>query len=118
MNTSRLFHCLGEPTRLYAMLLLHERGELCVCELVAALDQSQPKVSRHLAQLRHCELLADERRGQWVYYRLHPALPAWALAILEQTVAAESDALSAMRQRLEYVAALPASPGRGAIACG
>jgi ArsR family transcriptional regulator len=118
MNAHRLFHCLGEPTRLHAMLLLHERGELCVCELVAALDQSQPKVSRHLAQLRHCELLADERRGQWVYYRLHPALPAWALAVLAQAGTAESEALAVMRQRLDGTAGLPASPGRGAMACG
>ncbi|MHA7816808.1 MAG: metalloregulator ArsR/SmtB family transcription factor [Pseudohaliea sp.] len=118
MNTHRFFQCLGEPTRLYAMLLLQERGELCVCELVAALDQSQPKVSRHLAQLRYCELLADERRGQWVYYRLHPALPAWTLAILEQAGTAEADTLAVMGQRLDGAPGLPASPGRGAIACG
>ena len=118
MNTDRLFRCLGEPTRLYAMLLLHRWGELCVCELVAALDQQQPKVSRHLAQLRHCELLADERRGQWVYYRLHPALPAWALTVLEQAATAEAEALAAMRQRLGGAAGLPASPGSGVRACG
>ena len=118
MNAHRFFHCLGEPTRLHAMLLLHALGELCVCELAAALDQPQPKVSRHLAQLRHCELLADERRGQWVYYRLHPGLPVWTLAVLEQSVEAESAALAAMRQRLGCAAGLPASSGRGALACG
>ena len=118
MNAPRLFQCLGEPTRLNAMLLLHEHGELCVCELVAALEQAQPKVSRHLAQLRHCELVADERRGQWVYYRLHPALPPWALAIFGRAAEAEADALAAMRRRLAGAAGLPGSSERGAIACG
>ena len=118
MDTHRFFQCLGEPTRLHAMLLIHALGELCVCELVAALDQSQPKVSRHLAQLRHCSLLADERRGQWVYYRLAPALPTWALAILERAVDAEREVLAAMRARLKDAAGLPGSPGREAMACG
>jgi len=116
MNAHRFFHCLGEPTRLGAMLLLHRRGALCVCELSAALNGSQPKVSRHLAQLRHCELLADERRGQWVYYRLHPSLPPWTLAILEEAAAAEADAIDRMQSRL--TTALQTAPGREVSACG
>lgn len=112
MHTHRFFHCLGESTRLYAMLLLHRQEELCVCELVAALEQSQPTISRHLAQLRHCGLVTDERRGQWVYYRLHPSLPVWARAILEQGAAAEEAALDGMQRRLE------APAGAGAVACG
>ncbi len=47
-----------------------------------ALGESQPKVSRHLAQLRNSGLLADRRQGQWVYYRLHPDLPDWVHELL------------------------------------
>ena len=73
-----LFSLLADPTRLRCVVLLQREGELCVCELVRALDLSQPKVSRHLAVLREGGVVEDRRAGQWVHYRLHPALPAWA----------------------------------------
>lgn len=85
--------CLSDETRLNATLLIHKEGELCVCELMAALEDSQPKVSRHLAQLRNCGILSDERRGQWVFYRIHNGLPEWSLSLLEQASAAHKEAL-------------------------
>ncbi len=91
---AQFFKCLADETRLRCLLLLQQRGELCVCELTQALQMSQPKISRHLALLRTCRLLQDRRQGAWVYYRLHPALPAWALAVL--TTAAEGLAGDAM----------------------
>lgn len=100
VKAQRLFACLSDDIRLACMLLAHRHGELCVCELVAAIDDSQPKISRHLAQLRNCSLLQDQRQGQWVYYRLHPDLPSWARAVLDQAAAAEADALREMSQRL------------------
>jgi ArsR family transcriptional regulator len=74
--------CLADETRLRLMLLIRARGELCVCDLHSALGESQPKVSRHLAQLRACGLLNDRRQGQWVFYGLPKGLPAWVEAIL------------------------------------
>jgi ArsR family transcriptional regulator, arsenate/arsenite/antimonite-responsive transcriptional repressor len=68
---------LADPTRARIALLIAREKELCVCELTCALDAIQPKISRHLALLRESGLLADRRKGQWVYYRLHPELPAW-----------------------------------------
>lgn len=53
----QLFKILADETRLGIVLLLSELGELCVCDLCTALDQSQPKISRHLALLRECGLL-------------------------------------------------------------
>lgn len=79
------FKLLSDPTRLRIVLLLHSEGELCVCELVEALDDSQPKISRHLAQLRAHGLLIDSRRGQWVYYSLANHLPAWVNEVLRAT---------------------------------
>ena len=87
MQPTQFFKCLADETRLRCLILLQRRGELCVCELTQALQMSQPKISRHLALLRTCRLLQDRRQGAWVYYRLHPALPSWALAVL--TAAAE-----------------------------
>lgn len=54
-----------------------------MCELTYALDMLQPKISRHLAQLRQCNLLLDSREGQWVYYQINPDLPAWVVDILD-----------------------------------
>ena len=45
--------------------------ELCVCELCDILNESQPKVSRHLAKLRDIGLVKDERKGQWIFYYLN-----------------------------------------------
>jgi ArsR family transcriptional regulator, arsenate/arsenite/antimonite-responsive transcriptional repressor len=82
LRPHEFFRCLSDPLRLHAMLLIEQCGELCVCELVAALAEPQPKVSRHLAQLRACGLLQDNRRGHWVFYALHPQLPVWARQLL------------------------------------
>ena len=84
MNPVSFFKCLADETRLHCVLLLQHKGELCVCDLVDAMAESQPKVSRHLAQLRECELLVARRQGQWMYYRLNPQLPAWAASVIEQ----------------------------------
>lgn len=76
------FKCLSDDTRLKSLLLLQLKKELCVCDLMEALQESQPKVSRHLADLRSSGLVLDERQGKWVYYRINKELPAWALKVL------------------------------------
>jgi ArsR family transcriptional regulator len=80
------FKCLAEETRLKSLLLITLKSELCVCDLVAALQLSQPKISRHLADLRKCQILIDERRGRWVFYKLNPDLPVWAKNVLHTTI--------------------------------
>ncbi|RFA38361.1 metalloregulator ArsR/SmtB family transcription factor [Alkalilimnicola ehrlichii] len=93
-----LFRALADSTRLRCLLLLWAEDQLCVCELVHALDMTQSRISRHLGHLRDLGIVKDERRGQWVFYRLHPQLPAWAREVLATTFAAES--VSDIRQRL------------------
>lgn len=105
MTPLDLFKCLADDTRLRCVRLVAEHGELCVCELATALAVIQPKISRHLAQLRGCGVLADQRRGQWVYYRLHPDLPGWARDILEAAV--QADAAVADNRRLAAMADRP-----------
>jgi ArsR family transcriptional regulator len=80
------YKCLSEDTRLKCLLLITLKGELCVCDLINALQLSQPKVSRHLAELRKCGILSDQRRGKWVFYQLNQALPVWSLEVLKLTV--------------------------------
>lgn len=50
--------------------MLQAGGELCVCDLMAVLDLPQSTVSRHLAYLRNADLVNDQRKGVWMYYRL------------------------------------------------
>lgn len=87
--TATLFYkSLADELRLKMLLLIERHTELCVCDLTDALNESQPKVSRHLAQLRKSGVLSDRRQGQWVYYRLHPAMPAWMREVLSLTASA------------------------------
>lgn len=66
-----LFKALADPTRLEILGLLAAAGdELCVCDLEAHFDLSQPTISHHLRLLRDADLVLCERRGTWVYYAL------------------------------------------------
>src|SRR3990172_2162453 len=64
-----IFKALSDETRLRILKLL-EQGELCVCDIVAALDLVQPKVSFHLSVLKEAGLIKDRRQGRWSHYRL------------------------------------------------
>lgn len=79
LTPATVFKSLADETRARMTLLIAREGELCVCELTTALEESQPKISRHLALLRSSGVLEDRRQGQWVYYRLHPDLPDWCM---------------------------------------
>ncbi|MDI1224490.1 MULTISPECIES: ArsR/SmtB family transcription factor [Acinetobacter] len=82
MDQPDFFKCLSDPTRLDILKIELAQGNVCVCEITEALNLSQPKISRHLALLRNLSILLDQRKGQWVYYRLNPELPEWANAVL------------------------------------
>ena len=85
MDPCIFFKCLADETRLKSLLLIDMMKEACVCDLMEALQLDQSKTSRHLAQLRKCGILVDERRGKWVFYQLHPQLPEWAKEVIRQT---------------------------------
>ena len=107
ISPPEVFKSLSDETRVRATLLIADQGELCVCELMCALDDSQPKISRHLAQLRSNGLLLDRRQGQWVYYRLNPDLPEWVHEILRVTSIANVDWLKSNATRLQNMDGRP-----------
>ncbi len=90
ITPSNVFNLLADDTRLRALLLLQAEGELCVCELTHALEMSQPKVSRHLAALRHNGVVMTRREANWIYYRMATDLPDWARAILKEIARAHT----------------------------
>ena len=115
MNPDDLFRALADPTRLRSLLLLATEGELCVCELVHAIGELQPKISRHLAMLREAEIVTDRREGLWIHYRLHPKLPAWARTVLATTARANTNAEPYARDRKRLKAMSNRPPVRCAV---
>ena len=111
METQALFDILVDATRRRIVALLVAKGELCVCELMAALDETQPKVSRHLGVMKEAGLVLARREGTWMHYRL-ALFPSWTtdlLASLSRGAALElkSDLkrLKTKRPRSERIAA-------------
>jgi ArsR family transcriptional regulator, arsenate/arsenite/antimonite-responsive transcriptional repressor len=66
------FKALADPTRIAIVNRLSAADEVCVCDLNAAFDLSQPTISHHLRILREAGLVDVSRRGTWAYYRLVP----------------------------------------------
>jgi ArsR family transcriptional regulator len=82
LSTGTLFELLSDGTRRRLLTLLLDEREVCVCRLVDALQQPQPKISRHLAALREAGVLVSRRQRTWIMYRLDPELPGWAVRVL------------------------------------
>lgn len=79
-------------------------GELCVCQLTAALKLAPSTVSAHLAELKGAGLIVEEKRAKFVFYALspEPAARGWqsgATADLadDPAVAADRDLIARIR---------------------
>lgn len=79
---ARLFRGLADPTRLVILETLRD-GPRCVGDIVDATGLGQSNVSNHLACLRDCGLVAGERRGRRVHYRLADPRVATLLGLAE-----------------------------------
>lgn len=98
---------LAEPLRLRMLsaIATDPRGEACVCDLAELTDVSQPTVSHHLKVMKDAGLLASERRGTWVWYRVVASrenavtalLDSFAPATLLEDVESEQDRADALR---------------------
>ena len=110
LDTQTFFRMLSDDTRLRVLVLLQQEGELCVCELTHALDLSQPKISRHLAQLRESGVVQTRRAGQWMYYRMNTALPAWAEKVMLATLEGVSQT-SPFNKDFQVLKNMPNRPG-------
>jgi ArsR family transcriptional regulator len=77
-RTAQAAKALGHPTRLRLLAMLRE-SPLCVCQLTAVLEQATSTVSGHLLELKRADLVAEEKHGKWVEYRLRDDGPFGAL---------------------------------------
>lgn len=73
-----MLKAIADPARLrlLSLVLSHEGGEACVCDLLPYFDLSQPTISHHLKVLHESGLLDREKRGTWVFYQARPAVMA------------------------------------------
>src|SRR5213592_3397567 len=76
------FKALADPTRVAIVNQLSATDEVCVCNLTAAFELSQPTISHHLKVLREAGLVESTRRGTWAYYRVVPGTLAALAAAL------------------------------------
>jgi ArsR family transcriptional regulator, arsenate/arsenite/antimonite-responsive transcriptional repressor len=112
-EAARFFKALSDESRLKMLWLLFNRQELCVCDVMAVLEITQSKASRHLATLRHIGIATDRKDGLWSYYSLiQPAdeLAKNHLKLLRATLAKHPDA----KPLLEKLGAWLKDKSRGA----
>ena len=83
MQPHQFFKLLSDETRLRCLLLIARHGPQRVSDITHALQESQPKISRHLAQLRALGVFKDERQGQWVFYSIANNIPGWCRKVIE-----------------------------------
>jgi len=95
-----LFKALSDETRLRILKLLEE-GELCVCDIVAALDMVQPKVSFHLKVLKDAGLLKDRKQGKWVHYTIYDSDIFKRFLVLSVSERIPAEAVKEDQERLE-----------------
>jgi len=111
MKQTALFHILSDETRLRALALMQSAGEVCICELVHALDLPQPKISRHMAAMRDAGIVIPRRDAQWVFYAPNPCLPDWQLQVITAAMLGLKES-AVTAQDLSRLQAMPNRPAR------
>ena len=105
----QLLQALAHPTRLAIVRELTAATEVCACDFTSCCDVRQPTVSHHLRILKEAGVIAPERRGTWIYYRLVPAAAERLRALAGELLGSPQmiPATSLRRNRPEPVEARP-----------
>jgi ArsR family transcriptional regulator, arsenate/arsenite/antimonite-responsive transcriptional repressor len=93
---------IADPTRVRIIAALR-RGELCVCELVDALEVSQSTLSSHLQVLRQTGVVSTRKEGRWIYYSLTDQKRGLVEAIFSQ-IQRQLDVDSRLRRDSQRIA--------------
>ncbi len=103
-----VFKALADGTRLRVLKLLG-RGELCVCEIAAALALEQPRLSFHLRILKEAGIVRVRRQERWIVYSLNEGdmLVRFLLLAIDERISVKQARLDLER--------LAACGGRGKI---
>jgi ArsR family transcriptional regulator, arsenate/arsenite/antimonite-responsive transcriptional repressor len=120
---SIIFKALSDETRLRIVKLL-EHGELCVCDIVAALNVVQPQASFHLGVLKEAGLIKDRRQGKWIHYSLNEADLFRRMLMVSICEKADGSFIAEDRKRLAHflkskkAGADCVTPKKNACSCG
>ena len=95
-----ILKAISEETRLRILKLL-DHGELCVCDIVAALGMVQPKISFHLTALKEAGFLKDRKQGRWIHYSLDDSDFFRRFLLLSVLERIPEESVAADRTRLE-----------------
>ena len=66
------FAALADPVRLRILSLIAAADEVCSCDITGVVARSQPTVSHHTKILAEAGLIAGDKRGRWVWWRVVP----------------------------------------------
>ena len=82
-----LMKALADPTRLTMIASLWKASQpICICDFTAGLGLTQPTISHHMARLKAAGLVESQKRGIWIYYRLHRKLAPATRSVLGQLI--------------------------------
>jgi len=96
-----ILKALSDKTRLRIMWVLQRaQSELCVCEIIDALEENQYNVSRHLKILKYSGLVQERKQGRFVYYSLSKAGDKAHKIILELISSIDKETLPSDAKRL------------------
>ncbi len=71
-DLAQIFGALSDPARLRMLSLIASEPEVCSCSLEGPLAKSQPTISHHTRILAEAGLIAGEKRGRWMWWRVVP----------------------------------------------
>lgn len=86
----KVFSVLANETRLRCLYLVFANEEVCVCEIVEALNITQPSASKALGALKIAGLLTDRKEANWNYFSLNEAMPEWMKTLVTATCKQQS----------------------------
>ncbi len=82
---------LNDDTRLKILHFIDKNGAVCVCDIEAAFEMIQSRISRHLKILKDAGFLKVERKGRWAYYSVRSPLDVFRQNILKEIGYLEMD---------------------------
>lgn len=111
LKMENFFMALADKTRLRLLNLMRE-DEICVCFFTEVLEESQPKISRHLAYLRNAGIVEARRDGKWMHYRIVKPENQFAAEVLNDTLEwlASQDEMRKDYERLAVACCAPSAP--------
>ncbi|MEV6907080.1 metalloregulator ArsR/SmtB family transcription factor [Amycolatopsis sp. NPDC051071] len=93
VDMSAVFTALSDPVRLRLLSLVAAQGEVCSCDLEAPLGRTQPTISHHTRVLAAAGLLASEKRGRWMFWKVPDERLAGIQALLSAAHACARDGM-------------------------